>query len=543
MQRTKWLVFVIAVICFLFSASYALAQENESSQSEIELLKKNLKKMNSQLSDQEKEIYFLKQIVGKGDVSDFEINDIVSKDTASENLEKKNAEQDEEIESLKENLALVYRQTIKDTGLIEQYKLGNEIYFRTSYYDMKRKNNIIGTDDYNNSFVNLLDLKFFAKPLDEVQFRGTLSMYKLWGAWNSPESVRSSDFNYSSKPSDAGVKIKKAYVDYRPHSMGGHMNFTFGRLPTSDGYLTKYRNNRPSQSSYPDLAFNAESDGMAASLYFDSFMLTSVNLIYARSEDDTDMKPFESDPQGLDDIDFYAIQINSELSFLEEAVLTLQWLRIDDVRITGDDVIRDLAAFYMPEIADSLEFPDSLGHVNKYTVQLDKENILDKHLDFFVSASWSEIKPNKEQITVAGQPIDPGALPPEIVPYTKYLYLGSSDNQDSENGWAVYTGARYQFDTVEFKYPKIGVEYFKGSKHWVGLNVAGLDPFQKLNTRGEVWEFYWIQPIVAPILQCRLGYQMIDREYTSTLFGGLYGEPEKTDQDDSLFYVSMEFMF
>jgi uncharacterized coiled-coil protein SlyX len=538
MQQSKWLIFVIAVICFLVSASYAQAQEDETNASKVEMLQKKINKLNSKVSDQEKEIYFLKQLVGKGDIDDIELQDPASKE-----LEKKNAEQDKEIEALKENLAFVYKQTIKDTGVIEQYKLGNEIYFRSSYFDMNRKNNLTGLENYENAFVNLLDLKFFAKPLDEVQFHGTLSMYKLWGTWNTPESVGSSDFNYSSKPSDAGVKVKRAYVDYRPHSLNDHVNITFGRLPTSDGYLTKYQNNRPSQSSYPDLSFNAESDGVAVSVYFDSFMLTSLNFIYARSEDDTDMYPYETDPLGLEDIDFYSIQLNSELSFLDESMLTLQWLRIDDVRVTGDDVIRDLTKFYMPQLADSLQFPESLGNLNKFTVQLDKENILDKQIDFFVSASWSETNPNKEQILIGGQPLDPALLPPEIAPYMNYLYLGSSDNQTSETGWAVYTGVRYQLDTIKFKYPKIGVEYFKGSENWIGLNVAGLDPYQKLNTRGEVWEFYWIQPLVAPTLQCRLGYQKVDREYTSTLFAGLYGKPEKTDEEDSLFYLSMEFMF
>jgi len=35
------------------------------------------------------------------------------------------ADQDAKIASLKENLAFVYKQTIRDTGIIEQYKLGN----------------------------------------------------------------------------------------------------------------------------------------------------------------------------------------------------------------------------------------------------------------------------------------------------------------------------------------------------------------------------------------------------------------------------------
>ena len=68
--------------------------------------------------------------------------------------------------------------------------------------------------------------------------------------------------------------------------------------------------------------------------------------------------------------------------------------------------------------------------------------------------------------------------------------------------------------------------------------MAGLDPYQKLNTRGEVWEVYWIQPLVQPILQCRFGYQKVERDYTSTLFGGLYGAPEEIDQEIARFKLA-----
>lgn len=538
MYRTRWLIFVSAVFFFMILTGYSQAQDNDFDRAEIDRLQKEIKKLNSQMSDQQIELKLMKQLIGTGEIDDIEI-----KDVANEKIEKRFEDQDEEIKSLKENLAFVYKQTIKDSGIIEQYKLENEIYFRTSYFDMNRENNFTGDSSYENAVVNAFDLKFSAQPLDEVQFNATFSMYKLWGAWNSPESIRSSDFTYSSTPSDAGVKVKKAYVDYRPEWLKGRLSMTFGRLPTVDGYLTKYRYNRPSQSSYPDLAFNAESDGVAFTVYFKSALFNSLNLVYARSEDDTDMNPFETDPLGLEDINFYAAQLNTTLPFLDDAAFSVQWLRVDDIRVSGDDVIRDLARFYMPQVANTIVFPETLGNINKYSVQLDKEKVFGHPIDIFVSAAWSDPEPNKEQILVNGKPLDPAILPPEIAPYTKYLYLTSADNQQSDTGWAVYAGARYHFNSKQFKHPKIGFEYFKSSEYWVGLNVAGLDPYQKLNTRGKVWEVYWIQPLVQPLLQCRFGYQNVEREYSSTLFGGLYGVPEEVDQEDSLAYVSMEFMF
>jgi hypothetical protein len=369
-----------------------------------------------------------------------------------------------------------------------------------------------------------------------------MTMYKLWGAWNSPESIRSSDFSYSNTPSDTGVKVKRAYVDYRPELLGRYVNLTFGRLPTSDGYLTRYRYNRPSQSSYPDLAFDAESDGAALTFYTENPLLSSLNVVYARSEDDTDMYPFQTDPEGLEDIDFYAVQLNSRLTFLDSSTCSLQWLRADNIRVTGDDIIRDLITFYQLPVTD-IFFPDELGYVDKYTIQLNNDRILDGPVDFFASVSWSKSRPNGDQIYVNGQPLDPATLPPGIRPYTKYLYLVSSDNQESESGWAVYAGFRYNIESALLRNPKIGLEYFDGSEYWVGLNIAALDPYQKLNTRGSVWEIYWVQPLVENMLQFRSGYQYINREYTGSIMAGLYGAPEETDEEDTLVYASFEFMF
>ena len=465
------------------------------------------------------------------------------------------SEQQAQIDTLKSNLAFVYKQSIRDTGIIEKYKLGNEIYFRSSYYNLSRDdiNSVNGstTDEHENAFVNYFDLKFSAEPMDELQFNATLTMYKLWGTWNSPDSIMSSDFGYSSSPSDSGIKVKRAYVDYRPQWLGHHVNMTFGRLPTSDGYLTRYRYNRPSQTSYPDLAFNAESDGAALSFYFENPLLKSVNLVYARSEDETDMYPFKKDLQGLEDIDFYVVQLNSKLFFLDNSQFAVQWLRVDNLRSTGDNLIRDGIDDYnallqlkgYPPFATELIFPQELGYVDKYTVQVNNDRLFDGPIDFFASVSWSRSHSNGDQISVDGEPLDTADLPEDFQPYTQYLYLLSPDNQDSHNGWAFYTGLRYNIESKRLRNPKIGVEYFDGSEYWVGLNIAALDPCQKLNTRGSVWEIYWVQPCVENMLQFRTGYQYIDRDYTESIMAGLYGNPEKTDEEDKLFYFSFEFMF
>ncbi|MGM0453420.1 MAG: DUF3373 family protein [Thermodesulfobacteriota bacterium] len=476
--------------------------------------------------------------------------------------------QQQQIKKLRQDIARVYRQTMQDTGRIERYKLGNSAYLRASYYDMTRENERTRSEAYENAFVNYFDLKFWAMPSAEVKFNATLTMYKLWGAWNTPEDVGNADFSYSAKPSDAAVRAKRAYVDYRPEWLNRAVNFTFGRLPTSGGDLTKYRYNRPSQTTYPDLAFNAESDGAALTFYLERLPVAdTLNLVYARSEDDTDARPFAGDDNALEDIDFYSVQLNSQLPFVDDAELALQWFRVDNVRPTGDDVIREkfdelsrMAALgrFGPLDLDTPVFPDSLGYVDKYTVQFEKEKVFDWPLDVFASVAWSRSKPNGKRVSIGGEPLEAAVedqLANENLPESfrqdlqrlsrlpETLYLVSPDNQQSQSGNAFYAGLRYHVASERFNQPKIGVEYFDGSQYWVGLNIAALDPFQKLNTRGQVWELYWVQPLVRQALQMRTGYQAIDRDYTQTMMSGLYGAPQKTDESDELLYLSLEYTF
>lgn len=472
-----------------------------------------------------------------------------------EQLQEQVDQQREEIDTLRKNIGHVYKQTIRDAGLIEKYRMGNEAYLRSSYFDMTRKDNDTGHEAYDNAFVNYLDLRFSAEPTEEVQFHGTLTMYKLWGAWNTPQDVRSADFNYSNKPSDTGVKIKRAYADYRPLWLDQKLNLTFGRLPTSGGYLTQYRYNRPAMSSYPDLTFNAESDGLALTYYLGNSWMKSLNLIYARSEDDVDARPFTRDPGALEDIDFYTVQLNASLPFLDASTCIFQWFRVDSLRPTGDDAFNSLLRlnsgnFPVPVTA---RFPDKLGYVDKFTLQISNDRIFELPIDCFASVAYSNMEPNGRKILINDLPLNSEALPEEMNAAINQIlqeiygnagpYLGSADNESSDDAWAVYAGLRYTFESDRLNNPKFGVEYFEGSKYWAGLNIAAVDPYQKLNTRGKVWEFYWNQPLVEKALQLRTGYQQISRDYTESLLGGLYGEPKEADEDDSLFYLTLEYIF
>jgi hypothetical protein len=100
------------------------------------------------------------------------------------------------------------------------------------------------------------------------------------------------------------------------------------------------------------------------------------------------------------------------------------------------------------------------------------------------------------------------------------LYTAGAQSDMSRQGWAVYTGLRYD---IEKTGTKLGAEYNMGSKNWITFTPAADDVWtSKLGTRGNVYEAYVIQEIkrdpVAPKgkLFVRLGWQYYDFRHTGS---------------------------
>jgi hypothetical protein len=91
-------------------------------------------------------------------------------------------------------------------------------------------------------------------------------------------------------------------------------------------------------------------------------------------------------------------------------------------------------------------------------------------------------------------------------------------NTDSENGYAVYAGVRYDIDAIGLK---LGAEYNWGSKYWVAFTPGHDDLYMsKLATRGNAYEIYLIYDLptgeaISKFAKTfvRLGWQYYDYNY------------------------------
>jgi len=124
------------------------------------------------------------------------------------------------------------------------------------------------------------------------------------------------------------------------------------------------------------------------------------------------------------------------------------------------------------------------------------------------------------------------------------------DDPQTNDGYSIYLGARYDFPDHPFK---VGLEYNHGTEYWIALTPGNDDVYaSKLATRGDVWEAYTIWNIPAGEMISRfskafmrVGAQYYSYDYTGS--GFWLGAPVKIDDvaNDPLsaqFYAPVDHM-
>jgi hypothetical protein len=154
-------------------------------------------------------------------------------------------------------------------------------------------------------------------------------------------------------------------------------------------------------------------------------------------------------------------------------------------------------------------------------VHLQAQNIMQSGLDMFFSYGGNKSTPN------GNAPIG-------------FFGLLSSDGKGSETGYSIYTGLRYTIPSELLNQPRLGFEYNYGSQYWFSMTAGSPDLFNKLATRGSVYDFYYIQPVNRNLF-FRVGYMRADYQYTGS--GYYMGAPFDTDAVLNNYYFLMDVNF
>ena len=176
----------------------------------------------------------------------------------------------------------------------------------------------------------------------------------------------------------------------------------------------------------------------------------------------------------------------------------------------------------------------NLGDMDLLGVHLQASNILDSSFDFFFSWGMNFSHPNGKYVNM------PVGIGPDGKPILMPMGLLNDNGKGSHTGWAVYTGFRYTTPFAKLNYPKFGFEYNHGSKYWFSFTQGSTELYNKLATRGDVFDFYYIQPL-NKYLFCRLGYTILNYDYTGS--GWHIGQPLETDKSLKDFYFLINLYF
>jgi hypothetical protein len=442
-------------------------------------------------------------------------------------------EQEKDITTVKKNVGRVYKKTVDvEKSVLDKVKIGAWLDTTRYWFNSDFREQSIESESEANTV--RLDLNLDAYLTEELKFTSVLTMYKLWGLNDDGDLAGIDDVQVSNFPESAGVEVRHAYVDYRPKWLDQRVNIEAGRLPTDFGASQHLRYGLPKLGTYPDLAFNATSDGVATTFYLHEWLPIPdprLTFIWAKAYTNSDSNPWTEDLFDQEDTNFYIGHFDTGIPGLDGGSFILNFTYADAIPpLQGEEVG-----------LTTVSLPGDIGDIYKITAHFMWEDIYDLGLDFFASYAHSWADPSGEPALYSIQtPVGPVTFPA--------LGLQSDTNDEETDGWAVYTGLRYRLPFESVYAPSLGFEYNHGSRFWSGLNFGTREPRGKLNVRGDAYEVYLLQPAVEDYLTFRIGWQHIDRKYSnlagpSTLLESFYGEPEDSDIVEDIIYIGMQLYF
>jgi len=352
-----------------------------------------------------------------------------------------------------------------------------------------------GDQENDTIMTNRLRLNMSAKATENLEFKGRLAMYKAWGMESTPDGVGGGfpvfDGNTTRTPNDSALYVDRAFVNW--NNVGGApIWFSIGRRPTTDGPPAQIRmdndNRMATPVAYMDYPFDGLSLGYAYNWGIEALGEGRIRFCYGRGfenglQNDVGPSVADTDFAGLSwDVmkkgpRFLNIQAFGAYNLFNYPVFTNQ----------TDNA--NFAALLGPR--------ENLGNLyHTSSVYMDKVN----NLNYFLAGGWSHSEPNDN-----GMFNDPLSATPH--------------NTNSEDGYSVYTGVRYDIDNLGLK---VGAEYNYGSQYWVAFAPGNDDLYMsKLATRGNAYELYLIYdlPTGEAISKyaktfMRLGWQFYDYDYS-----------------------------
>ena len=395
--------------------------------------------------------------------------------------------------------------------------------------------------DNDIMFSNRLRLEMKAKVSDNLNFAGRLAAYKVFGDSTGVKFNQGSlgditlDGNTSSLPHGDTIRLERAYFNYKNFMGSVPYNLSMGRRPSTEGPPLEYRNYSLEGGGSLATIINWQFDGFTFHLGLeDATNIPGFGIKFCYGvgfESDWGNSGSLSSTSDLEDVHMGGII--AELFDNDTTSIRLEYAHAWDITdgFTGLTVMPFIPyktgdpsnPNYNFEInyggyVSRLEPSTNIGDWDAASLLMETNltERFDKDIDLFLSGSWTHTNPSQISQNPFYELMGQGLL-------------SSNGNLESHDGYMVYAGAVFPMPLDA----RLGLEYNYGSKYW--FNFTGAEDSlvgSKLATRGQVYEAYYIQPIVGPKFFVQLGGQYYDYEYSGS--GNPLGEPVKIDELTSL---------
>ena len=365
-------------------------------------------------------------------------------------------------------------------------------------------------------YTNRLRLFMDAKVAKNVSFHGRLSMYKVWGnsdivqLFNGQPSTLAFDGNTVDVPGSDILRVERAFFTWKDIA-GLPIYLSIGRRPSTGGPPLNLRQAEPRGGTPMGTLIDFQFDG--ATLGWHIGQHTALRACYGVGYEsgygsgDTLKQPADR----LRDAAF--LGFNFDIWNSDDMLIQTTIARAFDITdgfgglvvlpnnpVTGAPIGAPLVMRYVPS-AD-------LGNIDIGGVLIQRQ---DGPFNWFVNYNWMNSDPKNVTTPFGGLFSDPFETP------------------HSQSGDMIYVGARYDFNGGD---DMLGVEYNHGSKYWFNFTPAQDDIIApKTNTRGDVWETYFIHKVARKFL-LKLDYINYDYKYSGS--GWHIGTPKKLDSNPIL---------
>ena len=363
-----------------------------------------------------------------------------------------------------------------------------------------------GDQDNDTIMTNRLRLNMRVQAAENLEFKGRLAMYKAWGMQSVPTGLADGypifDGNATRTPNDSALYVDRAYINWT-NIADLPIWFSVGRRPTTDGPPAQLRMNSDERVATPiaymDYPFDGLTVGYGYNWGIESLGSGKFRFCYGRGFENGLQWDNDPDAFPLDDTEFAGF--NWDVLNQGSRLFNLQAFKVFNLYnypAFQSDFVRYAAA--MPQADGGYGVQQDLGEMYHVTgTYMDRIG----SLNYFLAGGWSRTDPNGKGM---------------FNDYAAMAMGQSGPNTDSENGYSVYAGVRYDIESIGLK---LGAEYNHGSQYWVAFTPGHDDLYMsKRATRGNAYEVYLISdlPVGEKLSRyakafMRLGWQYYSYDY------------------------------